>query len=135
MRPFLRRLAEAHPQVLIIARNAWERFIPFLAFPPDLRRIIYTTNAIESLNYQLRKIIKNRGHFPSDQAAVKLLWLAICNIEDKRARERQKFYDDPLKTGDRSRNKRLVEGARTNGWKQALGALALTYPERINPYL
>ncbi|ORB11624.1 IS256 family transposase, partial [Mycolicibacterium moriokaense] len=128
-------LGQSNPTTVIAWRNAWERFIPFLAFPPDLRRIIYTTNAIESLNYQLRKIIKNRGHFPSDQAAVKLLWLAICNIEDKRARERQKFYDDPLKTGDRSRTKRLVEGARTNGWKQALGALALTYPERINPYL
>jgi putative transposase len=47
-----------------------------------LRRVIYTTNAIESLNYQLRKIIKNRGHFPNDAAVVKLLWLAICNIED-----------------------------------------------------
>jgi putative transposase len=128
-------LGQSNPTTVIAWRNAWERFIPFLAFPPDLRRIIYTTNAIESLNYQLRKIIKNRGHFPSDQAAVKLLWLAICNIEDKRARERQKFYDDPLRTGDRSRSKRLVEGARTNGWKQALGALALTYPERINPYL
>jgi putative transposase len=128
-------LGQSNPTTVIAWRNAWERFIPFLAFPPDLRRIIYTTNAIESLNYQLRKITKNRGHFPSDQAAVKLLWLAICNIEDKRARERQKFYDDPLKTGDRSRSKRLVEGARTNGWKQALGALALTYPERINPYL
>lgn len=128
-------LGQQNPTTVVAWRNAWERFIPFLAFPPELRRIIYTTNAIESLNYQLRKIIKNRGHFPSDQAAVKLLWLAICNIEDKRARERQKFYDDPLKTGDRSRSKRLVEGARTNGWKQALGALALTYPERLNPYL
>ena len=128
-------LGQQNPTTVVAWRNAWERFIPFLAFPPELRRIIYTTNAIESLNYQLRKIIKNRGHFPSDQAAVKLLWLAICNIEDKRARERQKFYDDPLKTGDRSLNKRLFEGARTNGWKQALGALAMTYPERLNPYL
>jgi len=128
-------LGQQNPTTVVAWRNAWERFIPFLAFPPELRRIIYTTNAIESLNYQLRKIIKNRGHFPNDQAAVKLLWLAICNIEDKRARERQKFYDNPLKSGDRSRSKRLVEGARTNGWKQALGALALTYPERLTPYL
>ena len=52
--------------------------------------MIYTTNSIESLNYQLRKVTKNRGHFPNDAAAVKLLWLAICNIEDKRARERAK---------------------------------------------
>ncbi|MDG4669467.1 IS256 family transposase [Mycobacterium sp. 236(2023)] len=128
-------LGQSNPTTVIAWRNAWERFIPFLAFPPELRRIIYTTNAIESLNYQLRKIIKNRGHFPNDQAAVKLLWLAICNIEDKRARERQRYVDDPLATGDRSRYNRLVEGARTNGWKQALGALALNYPDRINPYL
>jgi transposase-like protein len=65
-------------------RDAWERFIPFLEFAPEVRRIIYTTNAIESLNYQLRKIIKNRGHFPSDDAVIKLLWLAIRDIEDKR---------------------------------------------------
>ena len=128
-------LGQSNPTTVIAWRHAWERFIPFLAFPPELRRIIYTTNAIESLNYQLRKIIKNRGHFPNDQAAVKLLWLAICNIEDKRARERQKFIDDPLATGDRPRHNRLVEGARTNGWKQALGSLVLNYPERINPYL
>ena len=64
--------------------------MPFLAFPPALRRVIYTTNAIESPNYQLRKVTKNRGHFPNDAAAVKLLWLAICNIEDKRARDREK---------------------------------------------
>src|SRR5690348_3872213 len=100
-------LGQSNPTTVIAWRNAWERFVPFLAFPPELRRIIYTTNAIESLNYQLRKIIKNRGHFPNDQAAVKLLWLAICNIEDKRARERQKFYDDPLATGDRKRLTRL----------------------------
>ena len=116
-------------------RNAWGRFIPLLAFPPELRRIIDTTNAIESLNYQLRKIIKHHGHFPSDQAAVKLLQPAICNIEDKRARERQRFVDDPPATGGRSRHSRLVEGARTNGWKQGLGGLALNYPVRINPYL
>lgn len=128
-------LGQSNPTTVIAWRNAWERFIPFLAFPPELRRIIYTTNAIESLNYQLRKIIKNRGHFPNDAAAVKLLWLAICNIEDKRARERQRYIDDPLATGDRSRHTRLVEGARTNGWKQALGSLVLNYPDRINPYL
>jgi putative transposase len=49
-------------------RTAWEKSIPFLAFPPELRKIVYPTNAIESLNYQLRKIIKNRGHFPNDIA-------------------------------------------------------------------
>ena len=54
------------------------------------RHFIPGTNAIESLNYQLRKIIKNRGHFPNDDAVIKLLWLAICSIEDKRARDRAK---------------------------------------------
>ncbi|MBG6190771.1 transposase-like protein, partial [Arthrobacter sp. CAN_A212] len=111
--------------------SAWERFIPFLAFPPAIRRVIYTTNAIESLNYQLRKIIKNRGHFPNDQAAVKLLWLSICNIEDKRARERRKSR----KTNKESTGNHLVEGASTTGWKQALGHLAITYPERLDYYL
>ncbi|RNL82129.1 transposase [Halostreptopolyspora alba] len=59
-----------------------------MAFTPAVRRLLYTTNSIESLNHQLRKVTKVRGHLPSDEAAVKLLWLAIINIEDKRARER-----------------------------------------------
>ena len=64
-------------------------------FPPAVRKIIYTTNSIASLNYQLRKIIKNRGHFPNDEAVVKLLWLAIRDIEDKRARERARQAGRP----------------------------------------
>ncbi len=54
--------------------------IPFLAFGPSIRRAIYTTNAIESVHARLRKIIKTRGHFPSDEAATKLIWLALKNI-------------------------------------------------------
>ena len=61
-------------------RRAWEHVIPFFAFPPEVRRVIYTTNVIESLHLQLRKIIKTRGHFPSDEAATQLLWLALRNI-------------------------------------------------------
>jgi transposase-like protein len=61
---------------------------PFLVFGPATRKLLCTTNSIESLNYQLRKVTKARGHFPNDDAVVKLLWLAIINIEDKRARER-----------------------------------------------
>lgn len=83
-------LGQANPHAAAVFTDAWERFTPFLAFPPEVRRVIYTTNAIESLNYQLRKVTKNRGHFPNDLAVVKLLWLAICNIEDKRARDREK---------------------------------------------
>jgi putative transposase len=115
-------------------RSNWDKFIPFLAFPPPLRQIIYTTNAIESLNYQLRKIIKNRGHFPNDIAAVKLLWLAICNIEDKRARERAKLHGKSRESRSKSVHT-LIEGAFTQGWNEALGALALAYPERIEPHL
>jgi len=88
-------LGKRHPAVITTWQRAWERFTPFLAFPPNVRKIIYTTNAIESLNYQLRKIIKNRGHFPSDDAAIKLLWLAIRDIEDKRGRARAKEKGTP----------------------------------------
>jgi putative transposase len=59
----------------------WERIVPFLAFPPDVRRIVYTTNTIEALNRQIRKIIKTRGHFPDQDAARKLLYLAITNAQ------------------------------------------------------
>ena len=110
-----------------------QRFTPFLAFPPELRKIIYTTNSIESLNYQLRKIIKNRGHFPNDDAAIKLLWLAIRDIEDKRARARAK--EKGLPPTQRTAPGRLVEGATVQGWKAALGALALAYPDRLAGYL
>ena len=127
-------LGAKYPATVKTWRDAWERFTPFLAFPPELRKIVYTTNAIESLNYQLRKIIKNRGHFPNDQAAVKLLWLSICNIEDKRSRERNKALKKPAAAGSHG-GMHLIEGATTTGWRQALGALALTYPERIEPYL
>ena len=68
------------PTVVAAWRRAWDRVIPFFAFPPAVRKVIYTTNAIESINAQLRKIIKTRGHFPSDDSATKLIWLALRNI-------------------------------------------------------
>ena len=68
------------PTVAASWRRAWTQVIPFFAFPPAIRKVIYTTNAIESVNAQLRKIIKTRGHFPSDEAATKLIWLALRNI-------------------------------------------------------
>ena len=126
-------LGVRYPSAVKTFRDAWERFTPFLAFPPELRRVIYTTNSIESLNFQLRKMTKNRGHFPNDQAAVKLLWLAICNIEDKRARERAK--ERGLRPEQRKAEGRLVEGQVTTNWKQALQQLSLVYPDRINRYL
>src|SRR5215218_669816 len=104
-------LGKKYPSTVKAFRDAWERFTPFLAFPPALRRVIYTTNAIESLNYQLRKVSKNRGHFPNDAAVVKLLWLAICDIEDKRARDRAK--ERGLPADKRRALGRLVEGQTT----------------------
>jgi transposase-like protein len=126
-------LGKKYPSTVKAFRDAWERFTPFLAFPPALRRVIYTTNSIESLNYQLRKVTKNRGHFPNDAAVVKLLWLAICDIEDKRARDRAK--ERGLPADQRRPAGRLVEGQVTTNWKQALEQLALVYPDRINPHL
>lgn len=68
------------PTVVASWRRAWTNVIPFFAFPPDIRRVIYTTNALESVNARLRKILKTRGHFPTDEAATKLIWLALRNI-------------------------------------------------------
>jgi len=75
-----------YPTIVQAWQRAWEYVIPFFVFPPEIRRVIYTTNAIESLNMQLRKIIKTRGHFPNDEAAIKLLWLALRNVLNKSVR-------------------------------------------------
>jgi putative transposase len=120
-----------YPATVRVWRDAWERFIPFLEFPPEVRKIIYTTNSIESLNYQLRKIIKNRGHFPNDEAVVKLLWLAIRDIEDKRARERARQAGRPK--NERSAPPKLVEGGLVQGWNAAYGALSIAFPGRLDP--
>ena len=71
------------PTVVASWRRAWTHVVPFFAFPPEVRRVIYTTNALESVHAQLRKIIKTRGHFPNDEAATKLIWLALRNITAK----------------------------------------------------
>lgn len=98
------------PGAVLAWRNAWEDFIPFLSFTPQIRKVIYTTNQIESINYQLRKITKTRGSFPSDEAAMKLVYLGIRNIETTRGGE--------LGTG-------------TQGWHQALNAFAVQFPNRL----
>jgi transposase-like protein len=118
-----------YPQAVRVWEDAWDSFTPFLAFSPAVRKLLYTTNAIESLNYQLRKVTKARGHFPNDDAVVKLLWLAIINIEDKRARERAARR---AQTGKRSdQPARLVEGQRVMGWREALNELGDAYPGRL----
>ena len=118
-----------YPQAVRVWEAAWETFTPFLAFSPAVRKLPCTTNAIESLNYQLRKVTKARGHFPNDDAVDGLLWLAIINIEDKRARER---LARRAQTGKRSdQPARLVEGQRVMGWREALNELDSAYPGRL----
>lgn len=126
-------LGARYPQTALTWQRAWQRFTPFLTFPPMARRAVYTTNAIESLNYQLRTITKNRGHFPNEEAAIKLLWLAICNIEDKRATQRLTNAGKP--PNKRTGHTRLIQGHTTTNWKQALAGLTTTYPDPITPYL
>ena len=94
------------PTVVAAWRRAWDRVIPFFAFAPAVRRVIYSTNAIASIHSQLRKIIKTRGHFPSDEAATKLIWLALRNI-----------------TAD--------WGRAAHNWKEAMNQFAILYEERF----
>jgi putative transposase len=94
------------PTVVGAWRRVWDKVIPFYAFPPEVRRVIYTTNAIESVNARLRKILKTRGHFPSDEAATKLIWLALRNITANWARA-------------------------SPHWKAAMNQFAILYKERF----
>lgn len=96
------------PTIVAAWRRAWTRVIPFFAFPPEIRRVIYTTNALASVHAQLRKIIKTRGHFPNDEAATKLIWLALRNITAKWERA-------------------------APSWREALNQFAILYGERFLP--
>ena len=98
------------PGAVAVWDRAWADFVPFLAFPVEVRKIVYTTNAIESLNYQLRKVTKARGSFPNDAAAMKLLYLAIRNINQKRG---------------------STQGTGTSRWTTALNTFAIQFPDRL----
>jgi putative transposase len=74
---------QKYPMIAASWRERWQHIIPFLSLPADLRRAVYTTNSIENLNRQIRKSIKTRGHFPDEQAATKLIYLAIMRAERK----------------------------------------------------
>ena len=74
---------QRYPAIVASWRRAWPHVIPFFAFPPEVRKVLYTTNALESVHARLRKILKPRGQFPTDEAAIKLLWLALRNITPK----------------------------------------------------
>lgn len=80
---FEKKWTARYPMIGQLWRNNWERVIPFFAFPREIRKALYTTNAIESINSQLRKVLRNRGHFPTDEAVMKLLYLALTNAAKK----------------------------------------------------
>jgi len=108
----LRRLDEfaanwdaTHPTISQIWRRNWDHVTPFFAFPAEIRKVIYTTNAVESLHMSLRKIIKTRGSFPSEEAALKLLYLALRNHSNK--------------------------WTSVQGWREALNRFQILWPERM----
>ena len=80
---FAARWDRKYPTISALWRRHWEQITPLFAFPPEIRKIIYTTNAVESLHMSLRKVIKTRGSFPSEEAALKLLYLALRNVSKK----------------------------------------------------
>ena len=104
--PELEAKWKAYPSVSQVWRRNWARITPFFNYPPDIRRAIYTTNAVESLNRSLRKIIKTRGGFPNEEAALKLLFLAL--------RQAAKKWTMPI-----------------HHWREALNHFTVLWPERM----
>ena len=102
---------DKYPGIIRMWESAWAEFVPFLAFPVEVRKVIFSTNAIESLNARFRRAVRARGHFPSEQAAIKCLYLVIRSL-------------DP--TG-RSRQRWAVR------WKPALNAFAIMFEDRLFP--
>ena len=100
---------QLYPAMINAWQSSWEEFVPFLAFPPELRKIVYTTNAIESLNARFRRAVRHRGHFPTEQAALKVLYL----VATQKRKNRQDM------TGQ------------TSGWKTILNTLTVHYGDRI----
>jgi len=98
-----------YPAIIKLWENAWAEFVPFLNFHPEVRTVIYTTNAIESINARIRKAVKARGHFPTETAAMKCVYLAVMSL-DPTGRGRQRW---------------------TNRWKPALNAFTMEFPGRI----
>jgi transposase-like protein len=108
---FAERWEARYPAIVKLWEHAWAEFVPFLGFDPEVRAVIYTTNAIESINARIRKAVKARGHFPNEAAALKCVFLAIMSL-DSTGRGRQRW---------------------TNRWKPALNAFTVAFPGRIVP--
>lgn len=106
---FAERWEEKYPAIVKLWESSWAEFVPFLGFHQDVRRVIYTTNAIESVNARIRKAVKARGHFPNEQAALKCVYLAVMSL-DPTGRGRQRW---------------------SNRWKGALNAFTIAFPGRI----
>ena len=106
---FCERWAKKYPAMIGMWKSSWTEFIPFLEFPVDIRKLIYTTNGIESLNARFRQATRRRGHFPNEQAAMKILYLTIM---------------------ERRPNRPNANGV-VPGWKSILNTLALTYGDRL----
>jgi transposase-like protein len=106
---FAEQWRDQYPAMIGSWERAWDEFVPFLDFPPELRRVVYTTNAIGSLNAQFRRGVRHRGHFPNEQAALKVLYLIAT----------------------RKRPNRQDLTGRINGWKPILNALTVHYGDRI----
>jgi transposase-like protein len=111
MMEFFERWADRYPAVRQLWENAWAEFVPFLDYPPEVRRVIYSTNAIESLHARMRRATRARGHFPTEQAAMKCLYLVVRSL-------------DPTGKGA---NRWM------NRWKPALNAFAITFEDRLFP--
>ena len=82
-----RNYSARDPAIVRLWTNAWPEMVPFLAFDMEIRRIVCSTNAIESLNARLRRAVNARGHFPTEQAALKVLYLAVCGLDPHRPRQ------------------------------------------------
>jgi len=106
---FSARWEARYPAVVRLWENAWAEFVPFLSFADDVREVIYTTNAIESVHSRVRRAVKARGHFPTEQAALKCAYLAVMSIDPK-GTARQRW---------------------SNRWKAALNAFTIAFPDRI----
>lgn len=107
---FAQQWGQRYPAIVRLWRSHWAEFTPFLAFPPEVRRVVYTTNLIESINARLRKVTRNRGQFPNEQATLKVLYLAVRNLDEFRSPS---------------------VGTRNSGWKQALQAFTIYFEGRI----
>ena len=98
---FAEKWDNQYPRISKLWLNNWENITPFFAYPEDIRRVIYTTNSIESLNMTLRKVLKNKRFFPSDEAALKQLYLGIKNISKK--------WTMPIRDWNAAMNRFLIE--------------------------